>query len=68
MSELYGEPRKLIPYGLIPAHVNYVVAQLNLEGQCDYKDGILYVPEEYEQDVLNIVKEYRKLAKNAEGY
>ena len=56
------------PYGLKPNQVNYVVAMLNLEGQCDYKDGVLYVPESRSAEVYELVKDYKVLKAASENY
>lgn len=56
------------PYGLKASQVNYVVATLKLEGLCDYRDGILWVPNERSAEVYELVKNYKELKAKSEGY
>ncbi|QIG70368.1 hypothetical protein EVB87_268 [Rhizobium phage RHph_N28_1] len=54
------QPPNTVPFALKGRQVDYVCGKLQL-ANLEYVGGILYVPEEREQEVYDMVKDYKAL-------
>ena len=54
------QPPNTVPFALKGNQVDYVCGKLQL-ANLEYVGGILYVPQDYEQQVYDMVKDYKAL-------